>query len=209
LQWAKTGRTSAARLLREVLERGWAEVGRSPIAVLPRLSARQLEECLGSEGADGFVAEPTWNGTPAETSPFSRNFAHPLVEGLTESFGNGLLPRLAAQLLELALLLRELAAAPEGVRHPEVVVASVLAPGVGLAQGQAARGLLVHRVAVAGERVMDYRILAPTEWNFHPRGVVAAGLAALPSTDVETLRRVASLFVTSVDPCVDYDVIIR
>jgi hypothetical protein len=77
---------------------------------------------------------------------------------------------------------------------------------VGLAQVQAARGLLVHRVAIQAGRVTDYRILAPTEWNFHPQGPAAQGLATLPDTNDATLRRMAGLFVTALDPCVAYDV---
>jgi coenzyme F420-reducing hydrogenase alpha subunit len=81
-----------------------------------------------------------------------------------------------------------------------------LPAGVGLAQVQAARGLLVHRVAIQAGRVADYRILAPTEWNFHPQGAAALGLATLPDADDATLRRMAGLFVTALDPCVAYDV---
>ncbi|MFZ1573767.1 MAG: nickel-dependent hydrogenase large subunit, partial [Chromatiaceae bacterium] len=80
-----------------------------------------------------------------------------------------------------------------------------LPDGVGLAQVQAARGLLVHRVAIQAGRVADYRILAPTEWNFHPQGAAALGLATLPDADDETLHRIGGLFVTALDPCVAYD----
>ena len=74
-----------------------------------------------------------------------------------------------------------------------------------MAQVQAARGLLVHRVAIRAGRVADYRILAPTEWNFHPQGAAALGLATLPDADDETLHRLGGLFVTALDPCVAYD----
>ena len=82
---------------------------------------------------------------------------------------------------------------------------SSLPDEVGLAQVQAARGLLVHRVAIRAGRVADYRILAPTEWNFHPQGAAAQGLATLPDADDETLQRIGGLFVTALDPCVAYD----
>ena len=81
-----------------------------------------------------------------------------------------------------------------------------LAPGTGLAQVQAARGLLVHRVQIDAGRVTGYRILAPTEWNFHPRGVVATGLADIvANTAPDQLEPLARLFIAAVDPCVDYD----
>ena len=78
--------------------------------------------------------------------------------------------------------------------------------GTGLAQVQAARGLLVHRLTLELGRLTDYRILAPTEWNFHPQGAAALGLATLPATDEATLRRLAGLFITALDPCVAYDI---
>ena len=92
------------------------------------------------------------------------------------------------------------------LQEPAEPIAETTGSGVGIAQVSAARGLLVHRVALDQGRITEYRILAPTEWNFHTRGVVAQGLAALPPCDVGTLERLASLFVTAVDPCVEYHV---
>ena len=52
-----------------------------------------------------------------------------------------------------------------------------LADGEAIAWTEMARGLLVHWVRLedspSGPRVADCRVLAPTEWNFHPRGVLA------------------------------------
>jgi coenzyme F420-reducing hydrogenase alpha subunit len=81
------------------------------------------------------------------------------------------------------------------------------APGIGVAQSAAARGLLVHRVSIADGRIRDYRILAPTEWNFHPLGVVAEGLReiAYGINDVQRLERLARLYITAIDPCVEYE----
>jgi hypothetical protein len=58
--------------------------------------------------------------------------------------------------------------------------------------------------------VADYRILAPTEWNFHPRGVVAVGLDAIAArVRGPELGSLARLFVAAVDPCVDFDLVER
>lgn len=274
--WAATTDTAAARLLRLVASQGWSAVGRSPVLVLPPLSSTDLEARLGGPEADDFIAAPLWAGAPAESSPFTRQSGQALVADLAREQGNGLLTRLAAQLVELAVILAGLPvrlaalaageAGPgekteregdgedirvwggqgrergnradggerrgEGVGavgetgHPANVevggaLRSALADkaarpdpplpeaslpdGVGLAQVQAARGLLVHRVAIQAGRVADYRILAPTEWNFHPQGAAAQGLATLPDADDETLQRTGGLFVTALDPCVAYD----
>ena len=89
-------------------------------------------------------------------------------------------------------------APPESTREP--------GGGIGVAQVEAARGRLIHAVLMAGERVDRYRILAPTEWNFHPEGAAARGLAKIAASGGERRAHLARLFVTAVDPCVGYDV---
>ena len=209
IAWSRDTSTAAALLLRKVSDNGWAALGRSRVSALPILSPADLEAVLGSAGVEGFLAEPLWNDNPAETSPYTRNRGDAVVTGLSARFGNGLLPRLAAQLVEVAALYEDL---QEGLADSESSVshfAAGIGDGVGIARVEAARGLLVHRVAIDGDRIRDYRILAPTEWNFHPQGAVARGLAKLEAVDEATLDFQARLFVTAVDPCVDYDVTVR
>jgi len=208
LAWAEGTDTAAARLLHQVEARGWASLGGNPVTALPRLEAADLEPFLTDADADRFVAEPRWQSEPRESSPFTRQQFRTPVVALTRDLGNGLLPRLAAQLLELALLQERLRTASVSLDEPAEPLAAATGKGVGIALVPAARGLLVHRAEITGNRIRHYRILAPTEWNFHPQGVVARGLAALPATDEETLKRQAALFVTAVDPCVDYHVTI-
>ena len=70
--------------------------------------------------------------------------------------------------------------------------------GSGLGLVQAARGLLAHRVEIATGHLTRYQILAPTEWNFHPRGIVAQGLAHSPAG----ASQAADLFIAALDTCV-------
>ena len=56
---------------------------------------------------------------------------------------------------------------------------------------ETARGLLVHRVALDGERIAGYRIVAPTEWNFHPAGAFARGALGLAAADDGAARDAA------------------
>ena len=46
--------------------------------------------------------------------------------------------------------------------------------------------------------VLDYRVLAPTEWNFHPDGALARAVAALAPDDLDAARLLAAAY----DPCV-------
>ncbi len=247
--WTQAIDTRAARLLREITNQGWSALGRAPMRALPPLTDAALEARLQEPEAGDFIARPHWAGAPAESSPLTRQLGQALISDLNQAQGNGLMTRLAVQLVELASILASLPTrlatldedgddpwgqpamggevpgkescetdaqdrgegrpsdneAPKRLQSP-ASLEPILPPGVGLAQVQAARGLLVHRVALQAGRVADYCILAPTEWNFHPQGVAALGLATLPNTDDRTLLQLAGLFVTALDPCVAYDV---
>jgi uptake hydrogenase large subunit len=197
-RWCRATETVAARLLRSLLDSGEASLGQTPIPALPTLSDEDLIARMSAPDWADFVARPTWGGQPRETSPFTR--VHPLP--LIEVYGPGLLVRLAAQLTEVAAGLRLLGGNVSG----RAVPAAPFAKGNGLGLGRvfAARGLLAHLVRVEDDRVREYRILAPTEWNFHPRGVVARALETLPPGPEAQLRRQAELLITAIDPCVAF-----
>lgn len=69
------------------------------------------------------------------------------------------------------------------------------APGEAMAWTEMARGLLVHWVRLDAGRVSHCRVLAPTDWNFHPRGAFAQALPQLEEGD-------ALLLSAAFDPCV-------
>ena len=71
---------------------------------------------------------------------------------------------------------------------------------------ETARGLLLHRARVRDECVVDYQIVAPTEWNFHPEGALVRGLEGSTSDDEPGSLRAARLAVHALDPCVAFRV---
>ena len=94
--------------------------------------------------------------------------------------------------------------APDGA-HWLQAGALALGPGEGMAWTEMARGLLVHWVRLEGaahERVAAYRVLAPTEWNFHPHGVLASALQALPAG--AAANDAAARLAVAFDPCVRF-----
>jgi Ni,Fe-hydrogenase I large subunit len=109
---------------------------------------------------------------------------------------------MAARLVELAALLVELAGGPDDDAASPGIHAFAPAPGEGLAAVQTARGLLLHRARVAHGRVAGYQVVAPTEWNFHPEGPLARGLAGLEADGDAALERCARLAAQALDPCV-------
>ncbi|MCP4041902.1 MAG: Ni,Fe-hydrogenase I large subunit, partial [Gammaproteobacteria bacterium] len=195
-KWAASGRTVAARLLYHVLRKGWSNVGDCEVEALPDMEISRLHQVMQD---DGFIEQPLWFGDCRETTCYTR-VDSPLLQRLRTRHGKGLLVRLVARLTEIAQLSMDLL--PETVVAGEDFPVNVGNPGIG--QVAAARGQLVHRVCLEGERVVDYRILAPTEWNFHPQGVVARALATLCGDRVR-MERQARLLINAIDPCVGYE----
>jgi len=187
-RWAARGATWPARALA-----AWrARLGdrAQPVRGLAvHASPEGLHELAAALRADpGFVHAPVWHAEPAETGSWTRLAApRPIAPPLWL--------RHAARVAEVARL-----AAPGGDRW---LAQGGLSTGIGEGLGwcEMARGLLVHwlRVDAAG-RVADCRVLAPTEWNFHPGGSAAQALAGLPRHAGEGLVRA---LVAAYDPCVE------
>lgn len=208
--WLKRGETLPARLLQQLRESGWDQLGQGNTSFMPFLESDALHERLTTTEADAFLAEPVWQGSPCETTPLQRQQSHPLIKELLASEGNGLLTRLTARLAELQLIpdllqlgLKRLTRAPTATARYAVV------SGIGMAQVEAARGRLFHRVEIEEKRVRRYQILAPTEWNFHPQGVAMQGLLTLTGNDEDALKKQAMLWLNAIDPCVGIKLQVR
>ncbi len=206
-QWARASQTLPQRLLRQLFDDDLLAAGSAQVSALPPLDPASLAERLFAADAEQFIAQPDWEGAPRETSPLTRSADHPLVDALKTDEGFGLVARLVACLSELsripARLFDILDTLDEGTQLEELPLRD---NGVGVGQVEAARGRLVHAVEMADDKVRCYRILAPTEWNFHPDGAAARGLAHIAERGGEHCADHARLFVTAVDPCVGADV---
>ena len=166
---------------------------RLPLHALPlgdlASTARALAESTWTDAS--FCAHPQWQGACAENGPWLRLPAPQNAE---------VSPwwRLAARWVEwVALAGHALEPAPGA--PPLRRGALTLAPGCGVAWCEMARGLLLHSVQLDAQgRVQDYRVLAPTEWNFHPEGSLGQAVASLAPDDRDSARLLAAAF----DPCV-------
>lgn len=208
--WVRAAASPAAVTLRWVNERGLANFGRSAVEPLPAFDPPLLARRLANDAEYTFCARPDYAGAVGETGALARCWAHPLVAALRADHGNGLLVRLTARLVECSALvakLREWARAVSA-EHPETLDAET-ADGSGLGVVECARGRLVHWLAVAEGRVSAYRILAPTEWNFHPEGPLARGLAGARVGEGAMVRQVVELLVMALDPCVGCELAIK
>jgi hypothetical protein len=201
-RWRRGGRTSAARFLAELDDT--ADVGVSQVPLLPPLWRLEAAGDLARRALDqaAFCAQPVWDDRPAETGAVARVRDEASVAAWLSTRGRGAGARMLARLVELARLPAHL-----GGEGPPLLRSWNLGPGSGAAGVETSRGLLLHVVGLAAGRVAEYRIIAPTDWNFHPAGALFDGLVALPADDMLEAR--ARLLVQSLDPCVDYAVELR
>jgi len=141
-----------------------------------------------------FARRPTWRGAPAETGALARLQADPLIAELATRSASRVPARFVARLRELALLLAGRAHGLAG--------AQAIDDCTGMAWVENARGLLIHVVKLDQGRIGSYRLIAPTEWNFHPDGSLAMALSGTHVEDAQAVRSRVIRHVASLDPCV-------
>lgn len=154
---------------------------RSSLAEWPRLSAR-------------FCRLPDWRGIPAGTGAITRQRQ---VDKTTSLFSACWQARFDE--------LRAWATDDVSVGAGGTVSAMPVADGIGRSIVDTARGLLMHEIVLDGERIADYLIVAPTEWNFHPQGVVVDQLLGQEAGDGDALQQHVARTVAALDPCVPWE----
>ncbi|MGZ5052282.1 MAG: Ni,Fe-hydrogenase I large subunit [Methylobacter sp.] len=201
--WLQQNNGLAVRLLSYLYNQRWETVGQNGIVCLPDLQTDALDGQIRLDPA--FSLKPHWQGQCFETTLLNRQLAQALIAGLHSRYGNGLIVRTSARLLELALIPCRLRLLLTQIQEQADLPANIAADdGIGLAQVQAARGLLIHRLELKQRKIHDHCIVAPTEWNFHPNGVIAEALKNLQAESSNGLQRQAELLINAVDPCVQY-----
>lgn len=208
--WWETAATVPAKMLRKIHQDGLAGFGSCETAVLQDLDMDWLEGRLGADD-NSFVTAPDCDGVLSETGPLRTLKRDRLVQEVLAAHGTGLLARLLARIMFLVRLPRRMRSLVGQLQVMDgaadgVVPEKVGGTGVGLAQIDTARGLLVHRIEVEDGRIARYQTLAPTEWNFHPAGPLYKGLLGAKVSDDEDMKRKAALMMTALDPCIAFDV---
>ena len=201
--WAERTSTVPARLLRHVLAEPSIQ-RRSDVRLMPAARRDLLLHVVAPALRDdpGFARAPTWDGAPVETGALARMREHPLVAACDRRFGHATVTRIVARIAEVALSLEELASGHEAIAAKPRAQSVALGAGDGLGSVETARGLLLHRARVHDECVVDYQIVAPTEWNFHPDGALVQSMTGAAADDEGALLRSARLNIHTLDPCV-------
>lgn len=193
--WQQRAATLPARLLAQ-FGRAAPDLGCSAVPGLPPADDALMHELGLRLRQASFARTPDWQGAAAETGPLVRHAQQPLLRAYVAQHGNSAAARMLARLVEVAVLLADTDPTP-ALTHQHTLQA-----GVGVGAAETARGLLVHSAVLDGDRVVGYRILAPTEWNFHPDGALAAGLRQRVFATPDAARLAAGWLVQALDPCV-------
>ena len=168
--------------------------------LLPALSAARSLENWPRLTAE-FALTPQWRGKAAETGAWARRVAFPQMRVRNQNGPQFV--RWAARLDELRDCANGSSRVGAGGTASAVSRATPdEAGGVGRALVETARGLLMHEISLDDDRIADYVIVAPTEWNFHPDGTLANWLNGHHAADEAELRRDVALMVATLDPCV-------
>jgi len=165
-----------------------------PSRLLPPLSARDSLAEWPRLTAE-FCRQPDWRGLAAETGVFARR------QQRTAMTGTSLGDRWQARFGELL----DCATGDEQVGAGGTASAIPVAPDIGRSLVETARGLLMHEIVLEGERVADYLLAAPTEWNFHPQGALFDHLVGSDAMDRNVLQQQVAHTVAALDPCVPWE----
>lgn len=142
-----------------------------------------------------FCQTPHWQGRAAETGALAR----------CRDRGNAGLRAFAARWLARLDELRDWAGNASRVGAGGTASAAPVESGRGRALVETARGMLMHEIVLDGDRVADYFIVAPTEWNFHPQGPLPDWLTGREASDREAVRGFVARAVAALDPCVRWE----
>ena len=201
-RWLDSAATPLSASLRE-LWHGDNHWGSGSTGFLPPL---KRDEMLGRvvpelEANPEFGVLPHWHGAAAETGALARMVQHPMVSALMQREGASIMTRLLARLLEVSELLLRLR---DGRVAPSWLECTSVRPATGVAWVQTARGLLIHWLRLEDGLIADYRIVAPTEWNFHPAGAYVHVLTGRVAHSGHAARNDAERLLIALDPCVAY-----
>jgi len=195
--------------LADLIEMGSSTAESESVPLLPLRSASEWAGTLERVPEPAFCAAPSFEGVAHETGALARHKDSLLVRTLLAR-GHRVAARLFARAIDLADCGSRLRH-PLAADLPRLVDGAPLGDGVGagLACVETARGLLMHAVRIEKERIAQYAIVAPTEWNFHPAGAFVREGAGwtFPSREA-ALQRLKALAL-SLDPCVPYEIVLR
>lgn len=200
--WIRSGGSPTAAVFDWVARNRLEAFGGIGIEIFRDFDEEYIGDRMARDDAWEYCGLPDQHGHVRQTGALSRLANTPLVRELHAEHGYGLATQLAARLLEVTSLLDDIRDQIRALASEKAMVLRAIRTASALGSVDTARGRLFHWVEVCDGCIARYRTLAPTEWNFHPRGPLARGLAGAPAEDLASTRRAVDLLVTAIDPCV-------
>ncbi|MDT3671473.1 MAG: hypothetical protein ROZ37_14225 [Aromatoleum sp.] len=203
---ARRGGTIGAALA-DLIEMGSSTSEPESVPLMPVLTAEAWRHELAGVPSAEFCAAPTLYGKTFETGVLARHADSMLVRIL---LGNG--HRIAARLFARVIDLSDCASR---LRHPladdmpKLVDVSGDGAGFGLAWVETARGQLMHVLRLDGERIADYAVVGPTQWNFNRDGAFAfeGKRWSAPTLRAALLR--CNALVLALDPGSEFEIAVK
>lgn len=200
-------------MLAELIEAGtWTPADGNTVPLLPAHSAQDWAQMFENRmPARGFDRVPTWHegksAIACEVGALARQHRSPLVAMLLRH-GHRIAARVFAQVVDLAEDASRLRHPLAGDMQPSVDAAA-LGEHAGLACVETARGVLLHAVRLEQDIVADYRIIAPTEWNFGPQGPFLCEAEGWQADSREAAYARLDWLALALDPCVAYELMLE
>lgn len=177
-----------------------------PVETLCAADDPDVAKLLGE--ADAYASRPFLPGRIMETGAYARQRTAASTAHCPPARAKVLAQRLMARRNDLRAASADLLSLASG---GDIDLAGLMNDGQAGVSGygvvECARGRLYHLARIGDDGlIQQYRIVAPTEWNFHPAGPFVETLLSsrIGRGDVARLRaaKLAALF----DPCVAFDI---
>ncbi len=154
----------------------------------------------------GFCTRPHLDGRVVETGAYAR------FGDVLPTHDPYLAARFSARLKDVRESLDALRTLAEGKTGDlaGLMRSGELSNNGGFGAVECARGRLYHEAEIGADgRLSAYRMLAPTEWNFHPAGPFVETLLSSRIGEGETARTRVSQLAALFDPCVAFEIRVK
>ena len=151
-----------------------------------------------------WVETPELNGSSVENSIYSKvTLMGVNLNGLTT---DPLQQRFISKLIDVIMQIQVLENSPNA--ESETVFFQKTQQNISVSWVETARGRLYHmaEINLKTGKVENYAISAPTEWNFHPKGIAQQLILDLPKLDFESWKNQVYKIAQIIDPCVPINI---
>lgn len=202
--WIETQSSDCAIFLHHIQQSKFKDLGNAKTNFLPNIATKELVTLLNN---NAFISQPSYQNSCYETTPYARQNKHLLMQQLLGTYGSGVFARSSAQLLEVFELLKRVKNNYTQIHNEHIhYEVNISVDTMAMVDIDAARGKLIHALTIKDEKIKAYRILSPTQWNFHPQGVLKQMITSINFENKQDLNAKIKLLVNAIDPCVGYQI---